>query len=111
MVYCVKFKDGKCSYTNGKCIIKNPKTIDDYAVCPQRKLAKDYDEMTMEEKAFHNSIENKKKIEELEVKISKLETEFDFLYNDVTGLGTRFVLHKHDDKKKGGFWSWLKRQK
>jgi hypothetical protein len=72
MVYCKKLVDGKCEFTGGKCILKNPKTIEDYKVCPERKLAKDYNEMTQSEKALYNSIRNQKKICDLVDEIGSL---------------------------------------
>lgn len=74
MVYCRKLKGSKCSYTGGRCLLKNPKTIEDYKQCPERELAKHYSEMDMLEKAFHNSIENYKAIAELKGRLFILET-------------------------------------
>jgi len=62
MVYCRKLVDGKCEYTEGECILKNPKTIEDYKICTARELAKDYNEMTQSEKALYNSVRNQKDI-------------------------------------------------
>ena len=74
MVYCRKLKGGKCSYTGGRCLLKSPKTIEDFQQCPERELAKHYSEMDMLEKAFHNSIENYKAIIELKRRLEMMET-------------------------------------
>ena len=117
MVHCIKLKNGKCSYTGGRCIVKKGKIIEDFIVCPQRKLAKDYNEMTMEEKAFHNSIENKKKIEELEKRINELHSKpVISTPKKVVSLpppdGIAVIRKGLDSvEKNGGFWNWLKRKK
>ena len=103
MVYCRKLKDGKCDYTGGRCFLKNPKTIEDYKICQHRQLAKDYSEMTIEEKAFENSISNKEKI-------SELKKEFDYLYDDFVDLKTRIsILGNKEVKKEETRWQrWKK---
>lgn len=74
MVYCRKLKGGKCSYTGGRCLLKKPKTIEDFKQCPERELAKHYSEMDMIEKAFYNSVENYNAIIELKQRLYILET-------------------------------------
>ena len=115
MVYCRRLKDGKCSYTNGTCIISNPKTIEDYKLCPQRLLAKDYDEMDMVEKAFHNSIENKKKIDEFEsriIELEKVKPVVNVVRRVISVPEKKMIIEqKISNKKKGGFWNWLLNKK
>lgn len=96
MVYCKKLVDGKCKFTGGKCILKNPKTIEDYKVCPERKLAKDYNEMTQSEKALYNSVRNKKEIDDLRV-LNKVE--IDTLKDIVKWRGNQIVELECENKE------------
>jgi len=125
MVYCIKLKDGKCSYTGGKCIINNPKTIEDYKLCPQRELAKDYNEMNMTEKAFDNSIRNKSKLSDIEERLSVVEDNIKYIYRVVyTDKKKQKKLKKRVPKlpnkppietvelnKDWGFFKWLRKRK
>lgn len=100
MVYCKKLVNGKCEFTGGKCILKNPKTIEDYKVCPERKLAKDYDEMTQSEKALYNSVQNKREIDELKVQnkidIATLNDLVKWRGNEIIEL--ECVKKEHEDR-------------
>lgn len=123
MVYCRKLKDAKCEVSNGVCIVKNPKTVEDYKICPERLLAKDYSEMSIGEKAFHNSIQNEKRICKIEKKLSELSKEIEeesnktFLnyasdtFLDYASFSTRLYLLEHNNsekkKKKKGILEWL----
>ena len=81
MVYCIhEEKDGYCKKTNGKCILDNPKTVDDYSKCPKpKRVGKDYDDMTPGEKSFFKSRENERYIREFGLKYKALESKHDSL--------------------------------
>jgi len=72
MVYCIHDIDGICKKTNGKCILDDPKTIEDYKKCPKRKLNKHFSEMTREEKNIVIGIQNKRDITEIKNQLGVL---------------------------------------
>ena len=104
MVHCRNLVNGECSFTGGRCILKNPTTIEQYKLCNGRQLVKDWSEMSRIEKAYITAIENKKKIIELEKRLLKLEGK-QVVAHVVRSVERRVPVEK---KKKGGLLEWVR---